>query len=181
MSYLAGAVAVVGLISAVNLVLMFALVRRVREHGQRLAKLPRYRPPLPRLPAGTKVSDFSTVSLDGETRSLADLVGARSLVGFFSPGCLACHEQLPEFLKYAKTIPGGPGQVLAVVTGAEKPAMEFAIGLDGTVPVVIENLQGPTATAFSVSGLPSFYLLDAEGRVESSGMAVETLAVPAPA
>ena len=181
MSYLAAAVAVVGVLSVVNLVVMFALIRRVREHGERLAKLPRYRPNLPRLPAGTKVPDFSTVTIGGESRSLAGMAGSRSLVGFFSPGCHACHDQLPEFLKFAKTMAGGTSQVLAVVTGAEKPAMEFAIELDGKASVVVENLQGPAAAAFSVSGLPSFYLVDAEGRIEASGMTMETIAIPAPA
>ncbi len=178
MSYL---LAVVAVLSLVNLGLMFVVIRRVREHGERLAKLPRHRPMLERLPAGTKVPEFTAVTVTGESRSLADLAGSRSLVGFFSPGCPPCHDQLPEFTKFAKTIPGGAGQVLAVVSGAEKPATAFAAGLDEEASVVIEPLKGPVAAAFSVPGMPSFYLVGADGRIEASGMAMEMIAVPATA
>jgi peroxiredoxin len=177
-SYLLGVVTV---LSVVNLALMFAVIRRVREHGERLAKLPRMRPMLQRLPAGTKVPEFTTVTVTGESRSLADMAGSRSLVGFFSPGCPPCHDQLPEFTKFAKTLPGGASHVLAVVTGAEKPAMEFAARLDGDASVVVEHPKGPVATAFSVEGMPSFYLVGADGRIEASGMAMEMIAEPAPA
>lgn len=181
MSYLTAVVAVVSVLCVVNLALMFVVIRRVLEHGERLAKLPRYRPMLERLPAGTLVPDFTAVTVTGENRSLADMAGARSLVGFFSPGCPPCHDQLPEFVKFAETIPGGAGQVLAVIIGPEKRAMEFAAGLDGQASVVIEPREGPAATAFSVPGIPSFYLVGATGRIEASGMAMELIAIPEPA
>lgn len=181
MSYLAAALAIVSVLCVMNLLLLFLVMRRLREHGERLAKLPRYRPMLQRLTAGTKVQEFTAISTTGESRSLAEMTSSRSLVGFFSIGCPACHDQLPGFIKFAKTIPGGTAQVLAVVIGAEKQAMDFAAGLAEVAAVVIESLHGPVATAFSVPALPSFYLVGADGRVEASGMAMEMIAVPAPA
>jgi peroxiredoxin len=178
MSYLAAAVIAVSVLCVVNLALVFVVIRRVRQHGERLAKLPHTRP-MPRLPAGTKVPEFTAVTVNGESRSLADLAGSRGLVGFFSPGCRPCHNQLPEFIKFAKTVPGGAGQVLAVITGPDEPAMEFAAALDRDASVVIEPPQGPVAAAFSVQGMPSFYLVGADGRIEASGIAMDMIAVPA--
>jgi peroxiredoxin len=164
-----------------NLALNFAVIRKVRAHDERLAGLPRHRPLLQRLPPGTKVPEFTAVTVTGETRSLAEMTGSRSLVGFFSPGCPTCHDQLPAFTKFARRIPGGAGQVLAVVAGADERATEFAAQVSGGASVVIEPWQGPVCTAFSVPGLPSFYLIAADGRIEASGMAMANIAEPAPA
>lgn len=174
-------VALISVLCVMNLALMIAVVRRVREQGELLASLPKGRPHAQRLPRGTQVPGFSAVTVTGESRSLADMAGSRSLVGFFAPGCPPCHEQLPEFARLARAIPGGAGQVVAVLAGAESSAAEFFTELDGLAAVVFEQSGGPVTVAFSAPGFPSFYLMDADGRIEASGMAMEMIAVPAPA
>src|SRR6266853_1782230 len=101
MSYLPAALAAVGVLCLVNLVLTFAVMRQVRRHGEKLAR----------------------------------------------------------------TIPGGAGQVLAVIAGEEKDAAKFGAELGEVASVVIEPGHGPVATAFSTYGRPSFYLVGADGRV----------------
>jgi peroxiredoxin len=179
-SYLDAAAALLGVLCLVNLALTVTLVRRVRRQDERIAAAPRFRVQAG-LPPGTKVGDFWAVTVSGERRSLADLAGARSLVAFFSPTCGPCRKQLPEFAEFARTIPGGPSQVLAVVAGEEDQAKEFVAGLDGTASVVVEPPHGPVATAFSARGFPSFYLVGTDGRVESSGLALSVLTRPVPA
>ena len=174
-------VALISVLCVMNLALMIAVTRRVREQGELLARLPKARPHAQRLPRGTQVPDFTAVTMTGASRSLADMAGSRALVGFFSPGCPPCHEQLPEFARFARAIPGGAGQVIAVLTGAERSAAEFVAELDGVAAVVFEQSGGPVATAFSAPGFPSFYLMDADGRIEASGMVMEMIAVPASA
>jgi peroxiredoxin len=181
MSYLTAALAGVGVLCLVNLVLTFAVIRQVRRHGEKLAVGPMFRGEMMTLPVGTKVPEFSTATISGERRRLADLTGSRSLVGFFTPGCPPCHAQLPEFSKLARTIPGGAAQVLAVIAGEEKDAAEFGAELGEVASVVIESGHGPVATAFSTYGRPSFYLVGADGRVEASGSTVRRLAHPVPA
>ena len=180
MSYVDAAAALLGALCLVNLALTFTLVRRVRRQDERIAAAPRFRVQAG-LPPGTKVGDFTAVTVTGERRSLGDLAGARSLVAFFSPTCGPCRKQLPEFAEFARTIPGGAAQVLAVVAGDENQAAEFAAGLDGAASVVAEPAHGPVATAFSARGFPSFYLVGADGRVESSGLALSVLTNPVPA
>jgi peroxiredoxin len=178
MSYLPAALAAVGVLCLVNLVLTFAVMRQVRRHGEKLAAGPMFRGEMVTLPVGTKVPEFSTATISGDRRTLADLAGSRSLVGFFSPSCPPCHAQLPEFSKLAGTIPGGAGQVLAVIAGEEKDAAKFGAELGEVASVVIEPGHGPVATAFSTYGRPSFYLVGADGRVEASGPTVGRLAYP---
>jgi peroxiredoxin len=180
MSALNIAAALVGVLCLMNLALTFALVRRVRRQGERIAAAPRFRAQAG-LPPGTKVRDFTALTVSGQRQSLKDLAGQRALVAFFSATCGPCRKQLPEFAELARTLPGGMAQVLAVVTGEQNAAAEFAAGLDGIASVVIEPAHGPVASAFSARGYPSFYLIGPDGRIESSGLAVSALASPVPA
>jgi peroxiredoxin len=175
MSYLPAFFAALGVLCLVNLVLTVALARQVRRHGAQLASGPQARGPATLMPPGTKVPEFTAVTVSGEHRSLQGLGGSRSLVGLFSPGCPPCHAQKPAFAEFARTIPGGPAQVLAVITGEDEEAAKFAAELDGVASVVIESVGGTVAAAFSTPGRPSFFLIGADGRIEASATAVRML------
>lgn len=178
MPYLTAAVVLVGVLGIVNLLLVIALARRIRDIGTAPATdiQPRHRPPVHQRLRGSKPAPFEAVTTTGEAVSLA---GGRALVGFFSPGCGPCHDQLPDFAELAKSIPGGRSQVLAVVTGPRDMAGEFAAKLEGIASVVLEQpprgTRGPVAQAFDSYGWPSFYLLAADGTIESSGVAISQL------
>ena len=171
---LAVLVAALGLLCLGNLALLLAVIRKVRLLGERVAKIP-LRGPAALLPVGSDIPRFTAVTTKGESRSLADLAGSRSVVGFFSPNCPPCHAQLPEFIEFARTLPAGGGQALAVVVGEGEAAAGFAAELDEAAAVVITPLQGTLTDAFSVRAFPAFYLIDPEGRIEARGMAVKAL------
>ena len=169
----------------VNLALTIIVIRWVLRRG---------RPPGPlgepefmrgqRLQPGAKVPELSVTTVSGESRSLADMDGAPSLIGFFSPGCPPCHTQLPLFVDLARTIPGGAGQVLAVVVG-DKQLQGVVIGefvgeLEGAAAIAVEPLAGPAAAALAVKGYPTFYMID-DGQVQASSAAVHRLAIRQPA
>jgi peroxiredoxin len=177
---LAAAVVALGVLCLVNLGLLFAVVRKVRVLAERVDKMPPVGPAA-LLPVGGKAPEFTAVTTAGESRSLADLAGSRSVVGFFSPGCPPCRAQLPEFIEFARGLPGGTGQALAVVVGEEEVAAGFAADLDAAMPVVIAPRQSPVTTAFSVRGTPAFYVIGSDGRIEARGMAVQALAAAVPA
>jgi peroxiredoxin len=136
----------------------------------------------PRLPTGSKAPEFEATTVSGMRYSLADLTGSRSAVAFFSVSCTPCHTQLPEFVAYARTIPGGASQVIAVVSGdgehEREAAAHFTDELAAVASVVVEPRQGPLATAFSVQGFPTFYALDESGRIEAGGVAVRMISAP---
>jgi peroxiredoxin len=174
------AVAFLGILCLVNLGLLFAVVRKVRVLGERVDRMP----PIGAaalLPVGSKAPEFTAVTTAGQSRSLADLAGSRAVLGFFSPGCEPCRAQLPEFIEFAKALPGGPGQALGVVLGQSEAADALAAELGGATAVVITPRQGPLATAFSVRGTPAFYLISPDGQIEARSMAVRALAATVPA
>lgn len=188
MEFLTMSLGIVGAGLLINLALTFALVRRVRRHGEQLARFPFKvfdSEMMDGLRAGSKVPDLKVRTISGETRSLAGTGGTsatggtggtRSVIGFFSVGCPACEKQLPEFKEYARTIPGGASQVLAVISGNEAAAAGFARELEGVAEVVLEPHRGSAQQAMSVSTFPAFYLLDAGGHVQIAGRSVRRVA-----
>jgi thiol-disulfide isomerase/thioredoxin len=179
--YLTAAVALAIILGIVNLLFMLALTRRIRAAGAGpvIDMPPGSSPPAYRLPPGSKPGYFEAITTAGALVSPVSLAGGRALVGFFAPACAPCHAQLPGFVELAKTVPGGPSQVLAVVSGVPEVATEFASGLADVASVVLEHgtrgAMGPVEHAFASYAKPTFYLLAPDGTVESGGVAIAAL------
>ena len=106
MTVLAVAVAGVGALSLLNLVVVIGVVRRLREHSERLANVggPATGPSDPLVaPVGGRVGSFRATGSGGPVtdQDLAD--GTR--VAVFSPSCLPCQEKLPGFVAHAADRP----------------------------------------------------------------------------
>ncbi len=187
MSYLAVAVIGVGILGLVNLWLTATMARRIREQGEQLAHRtpPRMPRPAVGLPAGAVVPDFSAATVAGTVVSAADLRGERTLIGFFMPGCAPCHEQIPAFLTFARGLPGGPPHALAVVTGGGRAAARVPdhdsdhLVQELTDAAVGHVLREPSAqvvtSALAVTGFPSFFVLDGDGRVQTAAHGIAGL------
>jgi thiol-disulfide isomerase/thioredoxin len=163
MSYLAAAVVLLGVLCCLNLAMTLAVVRRLRTQAERASE------DAVRLPPGVLAPEFSATTVSGPVVTLSDLTGARSVVAFLAANCPPCHEQVPEFTAYARSVPGGPAQVLAVVVGGtDAETAQLAGDLEGAASVALENVAGPLQKAFSVTGFPTFYVLDDTGRIQVS-------------
>lgn len=166
---MAVALAVVVVLTLLNLVLLLGVVRRLREHETRIASIGQggVDPGPPELiaPAGTRVGAFATRSVDGRAVDNATLP-APALVGFFSPGCDTCHERLPDFQRAAQAHPSRP---LAVVIQDGRDPAELVGELDASSTVVLDEPGGPMMEAFGVRGFPVFALVDADGTIRASG------------
>jgi thiol-disulfide isomerase/thioredoxin len=178
MTYLAVAVTGTAALSALNFLLLLLVVRRVRGYREQLARQRGPLRQLPGLPVGTQVPDFTVRGNSGEAIRLDSLRGARSLVAFFSPDCRPCQEQAPELAAFARATAQEPSRIVAVICGdkGHEGAASIAAELAGAATVVHEQVGGPAEAAFSVSGYPSFYLLDDGGRVQASGHTVHSVA-----
>jgi hypothetical protein len=186
-TYLVAAVIGLGVLSLVNLGLTVLLARRLREQGERLARQAPPRMPRPMVgpPPGTEVPEFRVTTVSGALVSAADLRGERSLIGFFTPGCAPCHDQVPAFIAFARGLPGGPGHVLAVIADGGRPVVTVPehdadqLVEDLTGAEAAQVVRGPSAgvaaTALAVTGYPSFLLLDADGRVEAGAHGIAGL------
>ncbi|MGP3934220.1 TlpA family protein disulfide reductase [Nonomuraea sp. KM88] len=163
MPYLVAAVILLGCLTAVNLLLVLGVTRRLREHGSRLDDL--FTPPPFALP-GTELPDFTAVSLDGSVISRGFFTGAETaggasapycLVGVFSTDCSVCRVYLPGFVERAKAA----GQTLAIIAADDGDAAIYADDLAQAATIVVEPHEGPVGKAFQVTSYPTFFLVDA--------------------
>lgn len=169
MPVLIAAVVLVGLLCTLDLVLTLGVIKRLRDHTAMLTKVAADggapgRPPV--IKVGEQVGEFSTVSADGEVLTRASLSGD-TLVAFFSPNCGPCHEMLPKFVEYARNVPGGREQVLAVVVGTPDRAKGQVAELGPVARVVVQEGSDTGVTdAFQVFGFPTLLQVtaDAAGR-----------------
>jgi len=179
MAYLTAAVIIVGVLCALDLVLTLGVIRRLRDHAERLSTVAEGRDAHPEpdimTPKGATVGGFSAVTVDGDAVAL-ELIDGPTLVGFFTPGCEPCKEQLPQFVARAAEMPGGRARVLAAVIGEGEVADEYAATLSTVARVVLEPTRGALTKAFGVDGFPAVALVDEHGVVLDSGYRVDRLA-----
>ncbi|MGP3685991.1 TlpA disulfide reductase family protein [Streptomyces sp. IBSNAI002] len=165
MPLLITAVALVGLLAALDLLLTVGVIKRLREHAELISDKANADAPVP-LGIGEEVGNFSVTGADDEELTLADLEG-ETLVAFFSPNCTPCKEKLPLFTEYARHFPGGPRQVLAVIAGGAEGGGRFAESLRPVARVVREDYNGEVGAAFQAKAYPTLLLVGREpdGRV----------------
>ncbi|WP_344161016.1 hypothetical protein [Nocardiopsis rhodophaea] len=127
------------------------MIKRLREHTEALSNLSGRGS----LGPGEEVGTFTTATVDGETLTRDALVGD-TLVGFFSPSCAPCREQLPKFVDRARQMPGGREHVLAAVVGDGAAAEHMVAELRAVARVVAERPGGGAlSTAFQAVAFPA--------------------------
>ncbi|MEW9555141.1 redoxin domain-containing protein [Nonomuraea sp. NPDC050783] len=176
MSFLVAAVVFVGVLSALNLFLLLAVVRRLREHANALRHVtapPAFTPP------GTRLPDFTATDTTGApvSRATFGAGGGATVVGMFSTDCTACDEHLPEFAERIRHL--GRDRVMALVVGGGPKEETFTTALAGLATVVAEERDGRTYAAFGRPPFPGFYLVDGEGVVTASAHSTDGLPIPA--
>lgn len=173
MPYLAAAVALVGLLCTLNLLLTVGVIRRLRAVA---ANQPAERPGfLDGLAIGKAVPDFTATTIDGEPIS-RDLLGAPALIGFFSPGCPPCEQVLPRFVERARERPDEVTLAVIVASTAEQAAEDIG-SLAGAARVVVEEPDGALQRAFEARGFPTVYVVGADGTVAANNPATASLVV----
>lgn len=168
--YLSAAVVLVGALCLFNLLLCLGVVRRLREHTELLQRLAGASSDVA-VAVGATVGAFAATTTAGRLVT-RDSLDRPTLVGFFTPGCPPCQEQVPLFVAYGARFDGA---VLAVAVGEPDETRELVRRLAGTMEVVVEPAGGPVANAFGVTGFPALCVLDPTGQVLASGTATGEL------
>ncbi|MER5420881.1 hypothetical protein [Streptosporangium roseum] len=178
--FVVAAVTLCGVLTVLNLILTLGVIRRLRDHTDRLGDLAQARPmPDPIIVPGSRPAAFAADTVDAEPITEAHLAGG-GLVAFFSPTCGACEEWIPRFATAARALPDGRRRALAVVVApAEADAAGMVAKLRDAAMVVVEEDKGPLATAFKVFGYPAMCRLGEDGTVVSSGKDAVTVPVTA--
>lgn len=177
MALLGAAVAVVGALCLLNLLLTFGVVRRLREHTELLGRgggIPDV--PVLGLMAGERVAAFSAFTRSGE---LLTGTGGLRVAGFFSSGCSACPEQVGPFTEYLADNRVPRDSVLSVVLAADDDLPSYADRLGDAGRVCVARPDSEVVTAFKVSGFPAFALLDDTGALIAASFSPARLPAPA--
>jgi thiol-disulfide isomerase/thioredoxin len=150
--YVVAALALVGCLALLNLLLTYGLIRRVREQAAMLTDLMGGLAAAPdddlARPVGSPVEPFRTEAVDGTTVDIA-WFDQPTLVGFFSPGCEPCADLIPRFTAAAATT--------------------RALALAGHATVVAGEPARAVVEAFGVRGFPHACVVDAAGVITATG------------
>ncbi|NUW44463.1 TlpA disulfide reductase family protein [Nonomuraea rhodomycinica] len=184
LTVLAMGLVLTGIVCVLNLLLLLALARRVRDLAAEVARTRDTGTARDGfLAIGERPADFTARTVDGR-QVTPDALTAGTLVGFFSTSCGACREKIPAFVEQARELRDQGRLALAVVvTGPEDPR-SYVERLEETARVVVEDHEGPVGRAFKVSAFPSFGVIGEHARVlavsADPGEAVRALAPTAP-
>jgi thiol-disulfide isomerase/thioredoxin len=119
-------------------------------------------------PVGSAVGPFSATAVDGTPVDERWFTGS-TLVGFFSPGCPACEQLMPDFIAAAAT-----RRALAVVEDGTEPAEKYVRPLAETATVLAGAQAQPAVAAFGVHGFPAVCTVDQHGLVSATGTELVT-------
>jgi hypothetical protein len=171
------AVAVVGVLCVLDLLLTFGVIRRLKEHTAMLTeRSASLAPPVIGLAEGEKPAAFSAATTDGQP--VDDSTPLR-LVAFLSTACSICPERVPPLLKYLADHRIDRTAALAVIVGHDDKQVSYMDSLAASAQICLEPDEGELSRAFRVAGYPAFCLLGADGTVLASGYDPQTLPEPA--
>ncbi|MFJ2031611.1 hypothetical protein [Streptosporangium sp. NPDC087985] len=168
MTFLIAAVVLVGVLCVFDLLLTFAVLRRLREHAAELARLagqPRFAPYNPGALVGRTLPQTDT---DGVDRP--------QLVAFFDVNCDACHEHAPQFAVAARTY-----AAMAVVSGGGPKIDDLLEAVGGVASVITAERADKLVKAVGVEAFPTFLRVGPDGTIVEAQTELSALAEMAPA
>jgi thiol-disulfide isomerase/thioredoxin len=133
------------------------------------------RPPL--VPAGTAAPDFTAYAWDKRPVKLSDFKGKVVLVDFWSTWCGPCKDTMPHMEKLHQKLGGQDFVVLGVCvwdTQARFDSWQKKPEVKTSYLKVFDRAgSGANNIAkklYKVSGIPTFYLIDRDGKILYSGV-----------
>lgn len=124
-----------------------------------------------RLPRGSAAPDFHLPSVDGKDMSLADLKGASSVLVFVSLSCPYSRKLMTNLLDQG--LPDMGNRLVFITRGSEDPTdlspevQELDARMAAQFPV-LQDTTGTVFDAYQTTGVPTTFMLDAEGKVKES-------------
>lgn len=130
------------------------------------------------LPVGSRAPAFALSTPQGQTVRLAGLRGKAVLLEFFATWCPHCNAEAPHLQALAATLPAARYAFVSVNADGETAPSVFAFhryhGL--RFPALLDpsaqpgsltspGESGPVTKAYGVQYLPTFYVLDPQGRI----------------
>jgi peroxiredoxin len=130
------------------------------------------------LAVGTQAPDFTLVSATGKKVSLSDYRGKTVLLEFSTTWCPHCQAEAPHLKKLMEALPRSRFAMLQVNADSEDAASLLAFDAyygittpalmdPGTTPgsYYHQGSSGPVTLQYQIALYPTFYVIDAEGRI----------------
>ncbi|GAA0941974.1 TlpA family protein disulfide reductase [Virgisporangium aurantiacum] len=178
MPFLAAAVVLVGVLCIVDLLLTFAVLRRLREHTDQLGRLSGAGGASTGVDRdrlmGRELPEFSATTVEGTAVSRESMTGEVELIGIFSPGCAPCHTQAPLFTEQAGRM--AAGKTLALVAGSGSETEDLVQILKGATHVVLAPETMTVIKGLGIGAFPTFLRLDPGGAIVDAAVSVQGLA-----
>ncbi|WP_433243252.1 hypothetical protein ACQPYK_39505 [Streptosporangium sp. CA-135522] len=163
MTFLIAAVVLAGMLSIFNLVLTFAVLRRLREHTTELE----------RLAGPARFGSYDPRVLVGRTLPPAGADGGErpQLVAFFDVNCDACHERAPRFADVART-----GTAMAVISGDTSKVGDLIEMIGGAASIVTAEEADSLVKAVGIEAFPTFLRVGPDGTIVDADTEPDVLA-----
>ncbi len=143
-----------------NVTLTLAMIKRLKQSVGKAVGLSK----------NAKAPDFKAETLDGSPVTLEQYAGRPVAFLFVSPDCKFCRDEAPTFNTLALKGRRAGVDLVAVSVGSAALTREFVSEFGLTLPVLSVNDQSSTFVKdYNVPGTPFYTVLDAAGRVESTG------------
>lgn len=109
--------------------------------------------------------EFSVKDLSGRTVTLASLKGQVVLLDFWATWCPPCRMSVPELEKLHEEYAGKPLKVVGISMDQETDRVPAFVKKARVTYLVALGVSSTVAQDYQVEGLPTFVLIDKEGRV----------------
>jgi thiol-disulfide isomerase/thioredoxin len=116
------------------------------------------------LKPGTPAPNFELESMDGKTVRLSDLKGKPVFLDFWATWCGPCRRALPHTQDFSKKY-ADKAHILAINLREDKEKVQAFMEQNKYTFRVLMDRSGETADAYRVRGIPTFVVIDAEGKV----------------
>jgi DsbE subfamily thiol:disulfide oxidoreductase len=114
--------------------------------------------------SGRAAPELPSQVLQGPKVDLASLRGRPALVNFWASWCTPCKEEMPELERIAREL-GGRASVVGIDwNDSTQNAKAFIRQHDLTYPILRDG-SGEVASRYGISGLPTTFVLDSDGRI----------------
>lgn len=125
------------------------------------------------LDTDTEVPAFNLMTVEGQSLSHEALIGKPTLIYFWAPWCSVCKHSLPNLESFY--------QENQMDINVVSIALSYEKVDDVHMAMVKHKLSFPTllgtpeiADKFLITGFPTYYVLNAEGKVESKSLGYST-------
>ena len=142
--------------------------RIIKERIDRMAKTDQ----------GAKAPDFTLSDTKGNPVTMSSVKGKIKIIDFWASWCGPCRLNNPALRKLYDEFHEKGLEIIGVSLDTDKESWEMAIEKDGLIWVNVSSLKGwdcETISQYSVSGVPSLFILDEYNNIMATGLRGEQL------